>query len=667
MGLEVSDKVVTMSADGLDPVILFNLLPRRLPARVKSTRGGKSGTVHLLIPAVYPDGERIEDIYCIELHGALQYDEVLVEWEEVPESRRNGRPHLIQGVEALRAERSEIEQEKKRFEEYIGGQVREKLQQAIDTLENERKAVAASVEEQVARQLAEQTAKLTSYRSDLDQQKRKLDEREQNLTSREQALDETVSSLVEEKLVDRSFELDARESALRNYETRLKTDIAELEVQQNSLKARWAKLVAERARFEAEGGQLFIDHLKAVELENERTTPAHIEPSGEPFDPHALASALAKSGYSIDADILSQAVVASLAAWAGGQFVILSGPTGVGKTRLVRQLSNMLGMGYGLVAVRPSWVEPSDLLGFYNPIHKLYEAAPTLDRLIRAEQFTAVDRLYALCFDEMNLARVENYAADLLSKLEASGKDREIDLYSEDVARRLRDESEGLLQRQSELGPGEAAYLTALLRQLKLYPPHLPLAKGLIVYGTVNVDESVQMFSPKFLDRAYVLRFPCAALPKSLDQSPGTDSNPDMGWHVTLGRAEQLSDAAAELGKLDTHWKTLIGWQTEFFSPLGLYFGHRFRVNLQRYLAIGLALGFTTPANLVEDYFLAKIPPRVRFNSDERAIGKPDTLKREVFQQWLDARSLRVYKRLESRLTEMLARSEARGVVEFWD
>lgn len=664
----MSDMVVSISADGLDPEQLFKLLPRRLPARVKSTRGRNYGVVHLLIPAVYPDGERINDIECTNLNRNIANDDVLVEWEEVPENKRGGRPYLIQGVDALRTRPGEIEQEIRRFEEYIGAQIQEKLREAVDALRKEREIVAASVDEQVSQRLAERTAKLTVYESVLDLRNRKLDEQEKTILQRERSLEHTVATLVGKQLTDRSFELDQRDSLLRESEARHEADIMRLRSEQDSLQAKWAKLTAERARFETEGGQKFIEYLTAVDLENQEKAPQRIDASDEPFDPQTLASSLAKSSYYIEPDVLAQATVASLSAWAGGQFVILSGPTGVGKTYLVRALSEILGMGYGLIPVRPSWVEPADLLGFYNPMHKLFEPAPALDRLIRAKRFTEADRLYALCFDEMNLARVENYAADLLSKLEASGKDREVDLYSEDIARRLICESERYLQKQNELEPGEAAYLGALLRQLKEYTPHFPLPRGLVVYGTVNVDETIQMFSPKFLDRAYVLRIPCVPNLDSSNQPLGMASIPFPTWRVTLEKAEQLADLSVASGKIDGYWRTFMDWQSKYLAPLELHFGHRFRNNLRRYVAIGLNLGLSDATQLVEDYFLAKILPRVSFNLDERALGKVDITKIDLIQEWIDRdRPLRSYKKLHSRLSEMVERGVARGIVEFWD
>ena len=64
---------------------------------------------------------------------------------------------------------------------------------------------------------------------------------------------------------------------------------------------------------------------------------------------------------------------------------------------------------------------------------------PFMDRLLEAKRWAEADRLYFLTLDEMNLSRIENYAADFLSRLEkarAGEEDALLSLYSNDVERR---------------------------------------------------------------------------------------------------------------------------------------------------------------------------------------------------------------------------------------
>lgn len=85
---------------------------------------------------------------------------------------------------------------------------------------------------------------------------------------------------------------------------------------------------------------------------------------------------------------------------------------------------------------------------------------------------------YLLLLDEMNLAHVERYFSDFLSGLESS----------EPVL-------PSLVQEGNEW------------RDSAVDPQPLPIPRNLIVVGTVNVDETTYMFSPKVLDRANTLEF----------------------------------------------------------------------------------------------------------------------------------------------------------------
>jgi len=87
-----------------------------------------------------------------------------------------------------------------------------------------------------------------------------------------------------------------------------------------------------------------------------------------------------------------------------------------------------------------------------------------------------------LILDEMNLSHVERYFADFLSAMEA--RDGALRLHSEGEFRLPRFEGD-------TLG----------------VPQFLPYPANLFVIGTVNVDETTYMFSPKVLDRAHVIEF----------------------------------------------------------------------------------------------------------------------------------------------------------------
>lgn len=123
---------------------------------------------------------------------------------------------------------------------------------------------------------------------------------------------------------------------------------------------------------------------------------------------------------------------------------------------------------YKIVPVGANWTENRHVLGFYNVITEEYNETPSYS-LIKASK-NDIGSPYFLILDEMNLSHVERYFADFLSAIESG---QPIPLYSND------DENY-----------------------------ELDIPDNLLIVGTVNVDETTYMFSPKVLDRANTIEFP---------------------------------------------------------------------------------------------------------------------------------------------------------------
>lgn len=126
---------------------------------------------------------------------------------------------------------------------------------------------------------------------------------------------------------------------------------------------------------------------------------------------------------------------------------------------------------YKIVPVGANWTENRHVLGFYNVITEEYNETPSYS-LIKAAK-NDIGSPYFLILDEMNLSHVERYFADFLSAIESG---QPIPLYSND------DENY-----------------------------ELDIPDNLLIVGTVNVDETTYMFSPKVLDRANTIEFPTRA------------------------------------------------------------------------------------------------------------------------------------------------------------
>jgi hypothetical protein len=152
------------------------------------------------------------------------------------------------------------------------------------------------------------------------------------------------------------------------------------------------------------------------------------------------------------------------------------------KTTSIQSIQETKKPNWLFVPVRPDWRDSKSLLGYFNPLTGTYQWTPFLRFLVQAEQSYRFGEQIAwfVILDEMNLARVEYYFADLLSVLE-SGRDEHG--WTREPLRPEFPENEG-----EDLPPRDL---------------HIP--PNLYIVGTVNVDESTYAFSPKVLDRAFTL------------------------------------------------------------------------------------------------------------------------------------------------------------------
>ena len=166
-------------------------------------------------------------------------------------------------------------------------------------------------------------------------------------------------------------------------------------------------------------------------------------------------------------------------------FVILAGNSGTGKTRISKQFAENLEVddengekNWLIVPVGADWTDNTKIMGFYNPLTDngigKYEKTGIVKIIERAD--ANPDIPYFLILDEMNLSRVERYFSDFLSHMETPDNPFELDGYGES-----NDKSEK--------------------------SGKLPYLDNLFVIGTVNIDETTYMFSPKVLDRANVIEF----------------------------------------------------------------------------------------------------------------------------------------------------------------
>ncbi len=182
-----------------------------------------------------------------------------------------------------------------------------------------------------------------------------------------------------------------------------------------------------------------------------------------------------------------------LASLCAKRFLILAGLAGSGKTKIAQAFSRWITPDPGwideadhskgkkphphavIVPVGADWTGCDNVLGYADGLRdKAYITTPALDVILAADTNRNIPHF--LILDEMNLSHVERYFAAILSAIESADP---IPLHNGDGFK-----------------SGE---VTVPNRQI--LPPNL------FIIGTVNVDETTYMFSPKVLDRANVIEF----------------------------------------------------------------------------------------------------------------------------------------------------------------
>lgn len=158
-------------------------------------------------------------------------------------------------------------------------------------------------------------------------------------------------------------------------------------------------------------------------------------------------------------------------------FVILTGLSGSGKTKLAQAYVQWICQEesqYRIIPVGADWTNREPLLGYPNALKPEEYVKPdsgVIDLILQANSNPELPHF--LILDEMNLSHVERYFADFISVMESN---EEIPLYADGTV------NNGV-------------------------PAKLKVPTNLFIIGTVNIDETTNMFSPKVLDRANTIEF----------------------------------------------------------------------------------------------------------------------------------------------------------------
>ena len=261
---------------------------------------------------------------------------------------------------------------------------------------------------------------------------------------------------------------------------------------------------------------------------------------------------------------------------------VLAGVSGTGKSELPRLYSSFGGINFINVAVQPNWDSQEAMLGYFNSIDNRFDAQPLLRFLVNCtEDFkddpdlealkgmlesigysTARDNVNIVLLDEMNLAHVELYFADFLSKLEERRGKGKAHLPKIEV----------------KLGAG-------------ILPYKLKLSRNVLWVGTMNQDETTKSLSDKVLDRGIVINFP---RPKklnersklaSLDKAIKELKVPQLKWSSWESWQKKEIIFPGDQGKELETYKQIVEKINGYLAEVGRALGHRVWQSIEFYIA----------------------------------------------------------------------------------
>jgi len=254
-----------------------------------------------------------------------------------------------------------------------------------------------------------------------------------------------------------------------------------------------------------------------------------------------------------------------LAGLSSTRLIILQGISGTGKTSLPYAWGKFLENESLIASVQPSWRDRSELFGYFNEFTKRFNETEVLKRMYEAKH---TNKVYFTILDEMNIARVEYYFAEMLSILEMPSKDEWI----------------------VDLVPSEWPNDPELIKEGRF---HLPVNMWYI--GTANNDDSTFAISDKVYDRA---------IPINIDTKGFKFDAPDQGpIHLDYQDIDRMFEEAKEEHKVSQESldkiELLDNYVIEHFR---LAFGNRIVKQLRDFVPAYVACGGTEVDGL--DYVL---------------------------------------------------------------
>ena len=179
-----------------------------------------------------------------------------------------------------------------------------------------------------------------------------------------------------------------------------------------------------------------------------------------------------------------------IAGMASTKLIILQGISGTGKTSLPYSFGKFLQNDTTIASVQPSWRDRTELFGYFNEFTKNFNETEVLKRIYSAGYNNDIN---FILLDEMNIARIEYYFAEMLSILEMPNADEwELDIVPNSWS----------------------------TDPIKLHKGKLKIPQNVWYIGTANNDDSTYAISDKVYDRAQPINLDAKGIEFSAPDTP---------------------------------------------------------------------------------------------------------------------------------------------------
>ena len=256
-----------------------------------------------------------------------------------------------------------------------------------------------------------------------------------------------------------------------------------------------------------------------------------------------------------------------VAGMAASKLLILEGISGTGKTSLPYSFSRYMDNPATIISVQPSFRDRSELLGYFNEFSKKFNETEFLRALYEAN-YNQTPTLIVL--DEMNLARIEYYFAEMLSVLEMPSKD------------------EWILDLVPTAWKGDP---------YKMDNGKIHVADSTWFIGTANNDDSTFTITDKVYDRAMPIELNERADEFECEMYPACDVTAEHLEYMFQKAKEDypISEELMEkMQKLDSY----------LITRFKLAFGNRIMKQLYVFIPVYVACGGTELGGM--DYIIAR-------------------------------------------------------------